>query len=75
LAEAAGLESSPTAKRIRYRFVTCQSGCGPIGFELSWKERRRGITSVQAWLDTAKRDQVNGVLDEILAARPRKRRR
>ena len=75
LAEAAGLAASFSARRVRYRFITCQSGCGPTGFELSWKERRQGISSEQAWLDAAQRDRVNGVLDEILAERPHKRRR
>lgn len=75
LAEAAGLASPATTKRVRYRFVTCQSGCGPTGFELSWKERRRGIVVVQAWLDSEQRDRVNGALDEVLAERTQKRHR
>jgi hypothetical protein len=75
LAEAAGLAATFSAKRIRYRFISCQSGCGPTGFELSWKERHHGITSVQAWLDAGQRDGVSKVLDEILADRPHKRRR
>ena len=74
LADVAGMTCPATVKRVRYRFITCQSGCGPTGFELSWKERRHGITVQQVWLDGSQRDRLYGVLDQILADRPHKRR-
>jgi len=60
LARAASLALPEDARAPRYRLVTCQGGCGPTGFELSWS----GTGSTRAWLDHAARNRIVEILDK-----------
>lgn len=63
----AGLAEVPPEDRpdsARYRLLSCNGGCGPTSFELSWQKPRGPSFSAQAWLDAARRDRITRVLDE-----------
>ncbi len=58
-----------TAERIRSgrcRLLSCTSGCGPTGCELSWEDFDGNTFFAQVWIDTAGRNAVVQVFDEEL---------
>lgn len=67
LAECAGVEIPERVRSVRYRFLTCASGCGPTGLELLAKVRAGGLFSVRVWLDGETRNRATQIVDEILA--------
>ncbi len=64
LATVLGTEVSDLPPAARYRVLTCNSGCGPMGLELSWRNARHDRESELAWLDESQRLAVLQVLDE-----------
>jgi hypothetical protein len=53
-------------KSGRCRLICCHSGCGPTGCELYWEDTAGETFFAQVWLDTAQRDLVMQVLDQIV---------
>ena len=64
LAELAAVSIPEGPQSARYRFLTCNRGCSPTGFELSWDEPHEGTSSVRVWLDHGGRAQATRILDE-----------
>lgn len=64
LAAELGIEWTHVPPAARYRVLTCESGCGPMGLELSWRSPRRERERELAWLDESQRLAVLRVLDE-----------
>lgn len=63
LAETVGVCPEDRPSSARYRLLSCNGGCGPTSFELSWQRRRGPGFSIQAWLDAEQRDRVTRALD------------
>jgi hypothetical protein len=57
------LELPPRAIATRYRLMTCEAGCGPVGLELVWRVPKEGTTMATIWMDSAQRRQVQTILD------------
>jgi hypothetical protein len=65
----AGVLDVETPARIRSgrcRLLTCSSGCGPTGCELSWEDLDGNTFFAQLWLDPVARNAVVQVFDEVL---------
>jgi hypothetical protein len=60
------VETAEQIKSGRCRLLTCSSGCGPTGCELSWEDTAGNTFFAQVWLDTAARNAVVRVFDEAL---------
>ncbi len=67
LGELAGVDTGDCTGRARYRLLSCNGGCGPTAFELSWQRSKGDTSAVQAWLDANCRNRVMQVLDEAKA--------
>jgi len=64
LAETARMPLAASIKSARYRLLSCNGGCGPAGFELSWEDLEGDTSSARTWLDADCRNRVMQVLDE-----------
>lgn len=68
LAEATRVDQGSSPTSARYRLLSCDAGCGPTAFEITWQESEGGTTTVQAWLDHDARQRVTELLDKSRAA-------
>jgi len=50
LADAAGLEIPDGEHQAQYRLVSCQGGCGAIGFEICWDLADGRSRAVRSWV-------------------------
>ncbi len=64
VAEVAEVSAADHATAARYRLLSCQGGCGPTGFHLSWDKSPGGTSSVRTWLDVERRNRIAQVLDK-----------
>lgn len=64
LAETTGVPTVDQAVSARYRLLSCNGGCGPTDFQLSWDESPGGTSSVQTWLHAECRNRMMQVLDQ-----------
>jgi len=55
LAALLGVEIPDQPAAARYRILTCESGCGPTGIELSWRVSRYERRTELVWLDQLQR--------------------
>jgi len=55
LAALLGVAISDQPAAARYRVLTCESGCGPTGIELSWRVSRYERCTELVWLDQQQR--------------------
>ena len=62
----AGVEPVEHIKSGRCRLICCHSGCGPTGCELSWEDTTGDTFFARVWLDSAQRNLVMQVLDQIM---------
>ncbi len=69
LAELVRVEEIGHPRSFRYRLSACQGGCGPTRCELSWEEPDGALNLAQVWLDTAGRNEVVAILDELGAGK------
>lgn len=56
-------------KKVRYRLLSCTSGCGPVGLEIVWRRRRTADRLTLVWLTDHGRNEVQRLLDEARASR------
>jgi hypothetical protein len=56
-------------RRIRYRLLSCEGGCQPMGLEFLWRRRRADGRVTVVWLTDHGRDAVQRVLDEARISR------
>jgi hypothetical protein len=69
LAELFQLSLPERVKRLRYRLLSCEGGCEPLGLELHWRRRGADGRSATLWLTDHGRDEVQRVLDEARVSR------
>lgn len=69
-----GLELPGRTRRIRFRVLSCGTGCGPTGLELSWREPRFGTSSVWHWLAGPQRADALAALEAIVKTKRRRLR-
>jgi len=74
LAAIFGVELPERIPFVRYRVLTCGSGCGTTGLELSWREPRHDVSCMRYWLEPLRRAEVQGVLDQVANAHRVRRR-
>jgi len=74
LARRFGVEFPERTRFIRFRLLSCGTGCGPTGFEISWREPRFGTSSVWHWLDGPRRADALAALEEIVKSKRRRLR-
>ncbi|HLA85384.1 MAG TPA: hypothetical protein VJL29_11370 [Thermoguttaceae bacterium] len=63
LVEILGLSPADTPKGGRYRLISCNQGCAPTGFSLSWKELDTKKLPEILWLDDQQHTRVIEILD------------
>jgi hypothetical protein len=66
IAQVLDVETAESIKSGRCRLLSCASGCGPTGCELSWEDLEGNTFFAQVWLDPASRNEVVRVFDEAL---------
>lgn len=81
----AGPLDGPTARRVAemlemphesdqgvayYRLTSCNQGCAPTGFSLSWQGSGKAEKLQTVWLDDEQRNQVVKILDQSRDSRP-----
>ena len=66
IAQVLDVETSDRIRSGRCRLLTCASGCGPTGCEISWEDLEGNTFFAQVWLDTAARNAVVQAFDEAL---------
>ncbi len=67
LVAAVGAEYPPEAvATVRYRLTSCRSGCGPFGLKLLWRDSAGRDFACDLWLNTAGRDRVMQLADEVV---------
>ena len=66
IAQVLDVETAERIRSGRCRLLSCSSGCGPTGCELSWEDLDGNTFFAQVWLDTAARNAVVQVFDEAL---------
>jgi len=64
LADMFHLSLPERLRRIRYRLLSCEGGCQPMGLEFIWRRRRADGRFATVWLTDQGRDAVQRVLDE-----------
>jgi len=64
LAKAVGLSLQAKVTAARYRLLGCDSGCGPTGLELIWREKKTDHDSSLVWLTADQRNAVTTILDD-----------
>ncbi len=63
VAKLAAMKAIDHATGAQYRVVRCDGGCGPVGFELSWKMAGGRSTVARTWVSLGERDQIATWLD------------
>jgi hypothetical protein len=64
IAKILDVETPEKIRSGRCRLLSCASGCGPTGCELSWEDLEGNTFFAQVWLDTAARNAVVHAFDE-----------
>lgn len=64
LAEAAEVAVDEHPTSARYRLLSCQGGCGPTAFSLTWQQADGSTRPVQAWIDAERCRRMGRVLEE-----------
>jgi hypothetical protein len=66
IAQVLDVETANRIRSGRCRLLSCSSGCGPTGCELSWEDLDGNTFFAQVWLDPTARNAVVHVFDEAL---------
>jgi len=65
IAALIGQEPGDRLRSGRCRLICCRCGWGSTGCELSWEDTTGAVFSSRVWLDTAARNQIMQVLDQV----------
>lgn len=65
IAQIVAVEQVENTKSGRCRLISCHSGCGPTGCELSWENIAGDTFFAQIWLVPAQRNLVMQALDQV----------